>query len=176
MKRYDLDYGTGYSEHRSMVPRPNGEWVEFEEASAAITLAVSGLMQLCGHPMACVNRSIETGVEFCGMCRLNEMLSDALTMEQRYRERLNQFESYGITVASALKSREERDALAAENARLRAVLVNLLGVGHNLKAFAGTMLRWNEPGVDFSDEARRIVELAERNHATICEALAKVAP
>lgn len=26
------------------------------------------------------------------------------------------------------------------------------------------------------NEARRIVELAERNHATICEALAKVAP
>lgn len=40
MKRYDLEYGTGYTEHRDMIERPEGEWVRFEDAQAATDAAV----------------------------------------------------------------------------------------------------------------------------------------
>ncbi len=70
---------------------------------------------------------------------------------------------------------EERDTARAESAALRQALGELLGHGHNLKAWAGNMLRWNEPGVDFSDEARRIVKHAEDSHALIVAALSSTA-
>jgi hypothetical protein len=82
-------------------------------------------------------------------------------------------EACDVAVTAACEAIErERDEALAEVARLREALSQLLGEGHNLKAFAGTMLRWNEPGVDFSDEARRIMEHATSWHRTICAALA----
>jgi hypothetical protein len=44
-------------------------------------------MMPCGHPRAVENHSVETGVPFCGMCRLNEMLNDALLAEKTWRGR-----------------------------------------------------------------------------------------
>lgn len=41
--------------------------------------------QPCGHPAAVANRSAETGVAFCDLCRLNEMLNDALAMEAKHK-------------------------------------------------------------------------------------------
>lgn len=53
---------------------------------AEVELAKLQSEQSCGHPGAARDRSVETGVEFCRMCRLNEMLNDALTMEQALKK------------------------------------------------------------------------------------------
>lgn len=80
-------------------------------------------------------------------------------------------ENTGLRTALELANMDTA-ALRTENARLREACSQLLGHQHNLKAFAGTMLRWNKPGVDFSDEARRICEHAEEWHRILVEALA----
>lgn len=67
------------------------------------------------------------------------------------------------------------EKLAESQAReqaFRSALSEALGAGHNLKAFAGALLRWGEPGVDVSDEARRVVDHAERWHRLIVGVLA----
>lgn len=94
-------------------------------------------------------------------------VADLRTQLGAMREALQ--EAHDLLRSRAERAEKERD-------RMKEALGQLLGVGHNLKAFAGTMLRWNEPGIDFSDEARRIVELAEKNHTLICAALSKVKP
>lgn len=39
----------------------------------------------CGHPRVLLDRSVESGIEFCAGCRNAEMLRDALHMEQTYK-------------------------------------------------------------------------------------------
>lgn len=69
---------------------------------------------------------------------------------------------------------DDTKTLRADNARLRGVLMDLLGKGHVLKCFANTVLRWHEqPGVKFETETRLIVKAAEENHALIVAALAE---
>ena len=66
-----------------------------------------------------------------------------------------------------------RASLSAEDVeKVRGLLGNALGDGHSLKAFAGTMLRWDKPGMNWHDEARRVMEHADTWHKRVCEVLA----
>lgn len=80
--------------------------------------------QPCGHPSACLNRSIETGVAFCSLCRMNEMLNDAVTMEVRHREERDQ-----ARASAAMWEREARRLgleMGAEIERLKSVYETLV--------------------------------------------------
>lgn len=56
------------------------------DASADLAKAQAEVaLMSCGHPRVMQDRSVESGVEFCGVCRNLEMLRDALHMEQHYK-------------------------------------------------------------------------------------------
>jgi len=82
--------------------------------------------QPCCHPTAVRNRSVETGVEFCDMCRLNEMLHDALTMEAHYKAELDGERARVARLHQALRaiadSNITRDTLAGAIICARAAL------------------------------------------------------
>lgn len=63
---------------------------------------------------------------------------------------------------------EERDRLQAEAAAMHEAINDLLGSQHVIKSMVGTMLRWKEqPGVDFTSEAKLLIEHVERWHKAI---------
>ena len=88
--------------------------------------------------------------------------AQAVALDEEYRVRSTKERAALIVL---------NDELQAQAAAMRKALSQLLGSGHNLKAFAKMLLDWGKPGVDVSNEAMHIVKSAEEWHGHICTAL-----
>lgn len=74
-------------------------------AAKALAFAVEMLEPMeCGHPRNMEDRSVETGVAFCTVCRNVEMLRDALTGEEHYKATSAAFRAMLARVRDVLRA------------------------------------------------------------------------